>query len=691
MQVIRLELVENVTKEILRSLKNNEMVRLRCGKKPVVQVGKKTVFLDSSVESFPSEVFSRSGPSSAPLYFSGRLSHTLEVQRAQEATAKSDEALTTLENTLKTIQEQRASNGASFVRTREEMKQVGKKDNRPSPLTGQASSLRKDRFLGSTPSSPFLGASFSPRQGPTSAPLPSSGGPTKDKVRLDAVKIPLLHLLAIRPMTTAAIAEKLRASKDDCERLLDKVARDGKDAVGKKELKDKSYRELDIWKFPYPSPADRQAAIDNAIHAYDRLRVEKTDALWQLLLPPEERGKGKVLSRLNFDKPIPSQASTPRPDHRSGEDVSESRVDASDREPSKGRAKKKESERSTLDISGPPKKAKDKGAATLKAAARPEAVGAQSKDKKGPQHNGKSTKQENKFKSAERIEDSDEEAEGATAVVVKPSSGMAMPSKVVKGVSTSPSKKQTPITHQHRPHLSGSSSGSGSDKPSRVTGNINKALRPESKGDNMGPSSTVSPRPRTGSSPQKPSPLGSSPPANSTDLDNSSSSKASTHSSAPSSPPSSTDMPQLKHGNKYSPVISNSRGRSPAKRKADRADDEPPSKRAQVNGVHLTGLSNGVADHLKRPALDRKTSESECSSSPEKPGPNREDIVDEAKRFQKYYKKYKDLYDKISQMDETERDDKEMGDLWRMHKRLKEMKSEIWHNWERVRAPEKGE
>ncbi|KIX07938.1 uncharacterized protein Z518_02592 [Rhinocladiella mackenziei CBS 650.93] len=699
-QVIRLDLVETLTKEILRSLKNNEQVRLRCGKRPVVQAGKKSFPLDSSLDTFPSEIFTKSTDDGGPMYFSGRSSHKLEVQKAEEDTAKSDEALAALESTLRSIQEQRASNETSFVREKEDMKQAGRKENKPSPLLGQGSALRKDHLLGgmarSTPSSPFLSASYSPRQGPTSTPLPS-GLCTKDRIRLDAIRIPLVHLLAVRPMTPNAICRQLHASKDDCEKLLDKVARESKAGDGMRELKEKSYRELDVWKFPYQSREDRQKAIDHAIQAYDRMRVEKTDHLWQLLLPHEERGKGKILSRLNFDKPVPHHA-TPKPE-RPTEDGSESKAEMSDGEHGKAKPKK-----------GPgavQKNHKDKVAST-RTPAKGE-MGGLAKGKETSQSRNKSVKaQESKFKSSERIEDSDEEADAAEEAVAQPQEAtLPSSSKANSSIkrkpehdSYRPTKSTTatssPPNTLHKSSLSSSSTSSnnGNEKPRTAVQNSTKSLKPHRRTESS--ASRISPRPRHDSSPQKPSPLGSSPPTTSTDPDHSTSSKTSNQSSAPSSPPSSTDMPQPKHGNKYSPVISDksrnvSRGRSPApspmKRKAGPTEGERPPKRQQANSNHRAPLTNGTTEHMKRPPPAR--TDSERSSSPEKPGPNRQDVIEEAKRFQKYYKRYKDLYDKISQQDENERDDKDMSDLWKMHRRLKEMKADIWDNWDKVEKVEK--
>lgn len=118
------------------------------------------------------------------------------------------------------------------------------------------------------------------------------------------------------------------------------------------------------------------------------------------------------------------------------------------------------------------------------------------------------------------------------------------------------------------------------------------------------------------------------------------------------------------------------------KRKSDEMEDAPPAKRHQANGVHAESLSNGVRE--ERPTVERKMTDSDQSSASEKGPPPREDVIDAAKRFQLYYKKYKDLHEKLATKPEKERDQKDIDNLMSMHKRLKEMKSDIWGNWEKV-------
>lgn len=653
-QVIRLDLLESKTHTLLSALKSGKKVILQTGKQLAISHGEKRVTLQTIQDIYPSDFYTRSLKNPKVIHFSGKQSHALEVRQAQEATEKADAALATLENTIKSMKEERAQNEVNVLNSKDDLKLLRRKDHKPSPLLGAG--MRSDRFLGgaanSMPSSPHLGASRSPMLAPTSAPSSAGfgGGSGKGKVRLEAIRIPLVHLLASRPLSSKTVIDKLRAPKEDCERLLDRYAKDSVAVPGKKELKEKTYKELDLWKFPYQHEEDRKLAIDRAIHAFDRMRLEKSDPLWQMLLEPSERGKGKSLSRLNLNKPA-STSSFLKPDQ--GEPLGYK----SDREGSKSpdvRAHKtggdgrSTSKTKSWGVSPAPPKKKDLPLAQ-------------------PQADGK-------FKSAERIQDSDEEAEGVDVVPAKVNDN----AKKHSSPSRAHTRNTSPKKQVHKSTPSNSSSGSDSSDNQKSS----KSLKPPSRDQALKQNP-----PRHDSSPQKPSPLGSSPPANSTDFDSSSSSKQS-QSSAPSSPPSSTDMPIAKQKQKYSPIISErarevSRGRAPVKRRSDEHEDQPPTKRHQPNGVHteLKSKQEGK-DTVKRPPVERRFTDS--SSASEKGPPDRDEVMDEAKRFQRYYKKYKDLHEKLESEPERERDEKDMENLLSMHERLKEMKSEIWGNWNKV-------
>lgn len=114
---------------------------------------------------------------------------------------------------------------------------------------------------------------------------------------MKAMKMVLVHLLAIHPLDTKALMSKTQIPKTELEEILPRV---GRRVEGQWQLSDRAYRDLDPWSFPYPEKADREAAIANAVKAFDRLRLGKVEKLWQILLSPSERGKGVVLSRLHL-------------------------------------------------------------------------------------------------------------------------------------------------------------------------------------------------------------------------------------------------------------------------------------------------------------------------------------------------------------------------------------------------------
>jgi len=724
-QTICLNLLESAGHDLLRALRNKEHVKIRLGKKAALNYGKKSVQLGESRSTFPSELFSTRDDGFDQLYFSGSINHVLEARKAQEVVAKTDAALAALENTLKTMQEERSSNEANFVRTKEDIKQLARKEHRPSPLLSQ-----KDRFASgmasSRPSSPFLKASFSPGLGPASAPLPS-GLSAKDKVRLDAMRIPMLHLLAARPMTSEGLRKILHAPKDDCDRVLEKVAKPLQDNEGKKELKEKSYRELDVWKFPYQKQEDRQAAIDRAVQAYDRMRIERSDNLWQLLLPNDERGKGKTLSRLNFDKPAQKPA-TPRPHVEDGDDI---KVEASDKERAKLPAKKKTVAQGTSQERHEKKKISKDAISSrpkdLKETIRPEsAQGKNNTPKPAPQP----AKQAGKFKSSEVIENSDEEAETVSVVAAKPNSSSTLVKRKAQPASTTTStsvrapkitSNLSPNKNLQRTHQSKSSTAGSETKRSSDSHPLpNKTLHPRPKNDTV--TARVSPRPRTGSSPQKPSPLGSSPPTNSTDLDSSGSSKPPSHSSATSSPPSSIDMARVKHASKgYSPVVepkgrgvldqrdasskgrpnnnrpdrdvakrsleksTDRRGRSPAQ-DPDDSSIERPAKRQKITSHEPTARKT-VTTTTKVRDSPPPTSKSSKSGS-ESPAPSKDGLVEQTKKFFQFFEVYKEAYHKLYSVPADDRDEKELERLLKMHRRMKAMEEEIWKDYHKVETEE---
>jgi RNA polymerase II elongation factor ELL len=152
-------------------------------------------------------------------------------------------------------------------------------------------------------SSPSLSAVGTPTPG-----LSVTSAPNDQNLRRQAMKIPIVHLLAMKPTSTEDIIRTTHIPKSDLEAVVGKIAQQ---IDGKWKLLDRAYKDLNVWDFGYRTQEDRQLAIDNAIRAYDRTRVGKEENIWQLLLPKEERGKGKVLSKLHLSAPQTNRGSTP--------------------------------------------------------------------------------------------------------------------------------------------------------------------------------------------------------------------------------------------------------------------------------------------------------------------------------------------------------------------------------------------
>lgn len=231
--------------------------------------------------------------------FAGLLSHRAQLKEVDKRTSEgTDAALAALQNTLasyKQEKEAKAVNISSSIIAAPENRYKAAKELKQAQRRGLLRSQAVSPSLSAT-GTPHLGS------GPTSAPA------TDSALRTRAMRTPLIHLLAMRPLTREEITAKTRIPKDDLEEVLPKV---GKQEDGKWQLTDRAYKELDVYKFGYSSQRDRQAAVDNAIRAYDRMRLGKDEKIWQMLLPIDDRGKGTVLSKLHLGTGGASRGLTP--------------------------------------------------------------------------------------------------------------------------------------------------------------------------------------------------------------------------------------------------------------------------------------------------------------------------------------------------------------------------------------------
>ncbi|KAK8238919.1 hypothetical protein HDK77DRAFT_280870 [Phyllosticta capitalensis] len=302
-QVMQLELNQDVLDELLSSIRNGTPPKLLLGHNPVIQYGETKHILHSKHQVDRPELYLSKDDSSDDDEFLG-LVNRFDIHRARENTAGVDAALATFKNNLAAMDRERESKMVAIADAKNSRALTDKK-RIPKKLAPGVNvfGAKMGRSRQSSPS--LAAASPQPGSAPTSAP-PSCRMTALQK----AIKVPVLHILAVKPAKLAELHRTTRAPKNELGAVLQKIATENKD--GEWELTGKAFKELDVWAFPYRSQDERQAAIDNAIRAFDKQRLSPEEKLWQMLLPQEERGRGKTLSRLTIGMPREvSQKTTP--------------------------------------------------------------------------------------------------------------------------------------------------------------------------------------------------------------------------------------------------------------------------------------------------------------------------------------------------------------------------------------------
>lgn len=693
-QFMRLNLAQNTLDELISSLRaDDSTAKVRLGKQPTLHYGNKTQSFHAYPETHRSEIYHTSDDKQN-LYFTGVLSHSLEVEKAREATAATDQALANLEESLNAFERGKASKSTHMIQHPDELKALRAKNS------GSAMH-RKDFFIRnannrSLTSSPTLGTPKSPLPGMTPTSAPSLQ--TKNNARLQALKTPLIHLLAIRPVSTKFLARQTRSTIEECTALVQKYGAENRIAREKYDLKDKFYKDLDVWEFPYPTQDDRQAAIDKAISAFDRLRISRSDKLWQGLLPKDERGKGKCLSKLNLQsglagkKPATPHVGMDGADDRKDGDTTGNETDRpkaattaavkklgtpaakarAEKEPAKRPAKNKNTN-STLT-----------GRITKKTGGRPPAKAAA----------------EGKYKSAEFVHDSDESDDEMPDAPSAPAPGPAparapspAPATVRLPADRPKPAKATTVkkTAQPLPKKSTPAPTNPRQKEETSATPTPKLLKAEAPTPKLEATKTAAKRPpstRPSTSPQKPSPL-SSPPASASDATGRSRSDSNNQSSGSSS--SSPLISQLGRAkaagsvsalsNSTRPVHGTSKGAPSAANPLKRKAEPERSAASTPMGARATTGSN---DPKRRRAVSTSSGGSTGSASPpmsHKVAQRR--LWDKSQNFKKYYAKYRSLHESLAAQANPRPEQIKKLEGW--HERLTQLKSEIWEEDRKLR------
>jgi RNA polymerase II elongation factor ELL len=685
-QIMRLNLAQSTLDDLIQSLRSDQPARLRLGKHPTLYyAANKSQPFHSCPETHRSEIYARRSGDQENLYFTGLLSHSLEVQKAKEDTAATDQALANLELSLNAFERGKESKKTHIITDIDQVRALRAGDSRSSTgrqaalLAGKPSSKvewEKDRLLKnaanrSLSSSPALGVTRSPTAlaplTPTSAPLAQN----KDRVRLEALKVPLIHLLAVRAVSTKFLAKQTRASIEDCDALARKYGIENKFNPEKFDLKDRAFRDLDVWNFPYPSQEDRQEAIENAISAFDRQRISRSDKLWQMLLPKEERGKGKCLSRLDLRTGPVKKPLTPRIQVEDAGKEGDTTGPETDKASGNGRLTPTPRSAPTTQKKPADKKAPAKSTTAKKNPTNSTLTGRvlKNRDRKA------TSKPDGKFKSAEFVHDSDEDdtdmADASASEQPAPEKPKPQPKAPVK--QTKPTVTREPF-HVPTPRV---------DPPERAPPKAESPSKTAAK--SPATKRLPSSRPPAQKSPQKPSPLGSSPPTNASDIQ--SRSRSSSQNNSASSSSSSPLITQLSRPKKpitdttdpakprTNGVIRPPSAVNPLKRKAEL--DRPSTTPAQ-------GRTTGDLEHKRRRAVSTSSGSTTGSASP----PLSREILlqqlrEKSRRFKQRYAKYRALHDAMASHPDPPR--AEMDRLEKFHAQLQLMKKEIWDEDRRLR------
>jgi RNA polymerase II elongation factor ELL len=505
--------------------------------------------------------------------------------------------------------------------------------------------------------SPLLSAPSSPmhKRPPTSQPSNSHD------VVVSALRVPVIHLLAREPADEASLAATCRTSLANIRDVLPKVAKRSAAHADKWQLTDKAFREVNPFKFPYQRAEDRQQAIEGAIKSFDRQRLAKDDKLWQVLLPHDQRGQGICLSRSTVKAPeAKPKASTPM--HKIS-DLTKKKP-AAKKAVEKPAAEKKPKAAKDVDIK-PRSSIKEKYLAREKAAV-----------------------------SVKEVREVKEEATIAAATAT--------------AVATSaPSKPHAPATD---------ASNLRTKKAPASDGNTNPRAKPKMAGRDAQRDRPANrpfkPTMAVNTKPKNPSPLSASPPVNASDFEDSHPvHKALAAAPSPAKSAANSDRSLKRKANDidndmhnhnvavkkqhvhratptHTPSHTNGKanGSTPSstnslKRKSDdcssssSSSSNTPTTAPKVRKV--ANIDTGLASryHHNNPRASPGAS-STSTTSPSMPSLSFRQTVELSQKFQKYYKRYEELYWQLTEAEKPPTE-AQRNDLLKMHKKLEEMKREI--------------
>ncbi|ROT42273.1 COM1 protein [Sodiomyces alkalinus F11] len=684
-QAFAVTLSDGVIEDMIKCIQNGENIQLSLGNCPTFLYGSKRHTPTPTTESFPPDVFltkpfesikkAAQIPQITSLWEKPSSPHS-DASENHSSTRPRDlttfSASSALDSDIETLQNSIAAAEASKKQyvlgrqlvcereqklTRTDSSRIldkipaGKLPGRSGPKSKYLSSMASYGVAGakpgSLPSSPALTASGSPS-------LNQGYGASKQTMeKAKGERAMIVHELAAADRTYDHLEAKWTGKAEDLKTTIEKVADFNSDTQKWTLAKKQCWKELDVWNYNYDTPQERQSAIDNAVRTFDRMRLGVDEPQWQKLLPKEERGKGKVLSKVQANIAKGPAVPTPKlkaqkADDAASEAGSEDQLNVEGGEPMARSTSQPAKKKKATGAGSQVKRLlsnKPKTTTTASARASPNKAA-----KEKP-----STAKGGRILSAEFVTNSDSESEpsenkpmAATTSATRTSKAspapvgetkekpVAVAKATLKFKSGERDSVKEPIKSQQtakRPRDEGDDSSSSSGVPlaKRIKPKVPAAnktsqksavslKKPPTASDSARgtPNGTISFKSTKNTSPTKSSPLATSPPTNASDLE-----------------------PRRKAPPEPAPV---NRKRKAA---ADTSDDGSSSK----------GSITSAAGIKKHKPMD-----------PE--------LVRKAQLFKRKYEKYALLHKQISSMTHPPQD--QLAHLMDMRQRLQDMKSEIY-------------
>ncbi|KAL7939591.1 hypothetical protein V8C35DRAFT_287079 [Trichoderma chlorosporum] len=282
-QAFHIQLDRSIIDSIIQSSRNGEDLRLSLGSTPTIQYGSKSHRIATPNDTADYDLYLTHPFESTRR--AERIPNTTNVFAKPARLSRRKSSTPGLDSDIEALQNGLAAHDAARERARVVGNLPSSAKSRAKPLSNYGSKP------GSLPTSPSLNGITSPSLNPTLTASQQAMERAKEQ------RVTLVHELAVKDRSTEYLKKKWEGKEHEFRLTLEKVAEHNADSdtwtMGKTY-----WKELDPWSYDYASQEERQVVIDNAIRQFDKQRLSAYEAVWQKLLPKEERGKGKCLSRL---------------------------------------------------------------------------------------------------------------------------------------------------------------------------------------------------------------------------------------------------------------------------------------------------------------------------------------------------------------------------------------------------------